>query len=246
MADSRLSILYREVLYNPYLIVNIVSWVPWDTVMKTDEARIRYLGIGLLQICKRWTQAIHGGVLAVNSSLVRATEQSYIPAIPAIYYDLMTLRQKIIIPNYYFTKDIHVTVATSFKEQYRIQWGTIVDHCEADRELAAWALASLPSYCGEFTQDAARQSLGLLFGHFEAFRTYVARSEGVYAYLAGRHDKLRYMRTATYGLIIIDASINFKFIHTITESDIMRDIRAIFLARASSKPQSASSTLQLM
>ncbi len=117
--------------------------------------------------------------------LQKAAQHTHIPAIPATYYNLLSFKQKAIIPNY-FMRDGGFTVKL-FKTQYLVSWPAIVDHCKADRELAAWALPILPTL--QFIHNEAHitmyDCIRCAFSHFESYRRHVSSIGNLSLQVAG-------------------------------------------------------------
>ncbi len=159
-----------SVLYEPRLIINIISHVGIDpSITVLADSRVEYLAIYTLLVCKKWTTVLYNAAAIGDSNLAQAVSHAYIPAIPAAYYDLLSLEQKVTLSNRLIYNSI--MIATTLKPQYRMKWDVIVSHCQSNPPFARWVLGTWK--CKEKCQYNLNKCVVLLFKYFESYRSHI-------------------------------------------------------------------------
>ncbi len=229
-----------SVLYEPRLIINIVSYVGIDsnTTILTST-KVEYLGIYTLLVCKKWTTILYGAIVIRDNHLREAVVRALPPAIPAAYYDLMSLKQKVTLGNHLIEK---AAMTASLKPQYRMKWDVVIDHCRSDPLFARWILGAWK--CMEVCQYNLSECVTVLFKYFESYRSHICTLNDSYGvpprimcggFMVTSNGKYMYQYHSIYGSILTE-DIYFVFSSENQYKKILDDARTILDAAGSIVP----------
>ncbi len=157
------------------IIIKVAFYVGFDTstTINTETNVVTYTGKNLFLVCKQWNKALCIAATIGDPPMREIIQSTYLPAIPAPFYNLLSFQQKAMIGNY--TVVDGDLVVKKLKTCYRMSWPDIIKHCKTNKEMTRWLLSEVyNNMIDKKSMPPRSEYLKYLYKHFEAYRKYAS------------------------------------------------------------------------
>jgi hypothetical protein len=127
----------------------------------------------MLPVCRSWYYALVAlSENSINSELLTEVRTERPPDVYPALYQLMTFKQKILLPNYFVSAPEAIS---SMRDDIRgrMTWAKVIRHCMVCGSMIPWLLDISDDGCKEFPRDI-NTYFAIVYSRYEIFRRYAA------------------------------------------------------------------------